>query len=244
VDVIGFLALGGLFTAHITGNLVVAAAHYGTGRFSKFPPLLAIPVFIGVVIIVTCWANAPQTRGYRIQRTLLILQAVLLALCLVLWSGLGPFTNADHLAPVFVGMMAVAAMATQSVLVKMTIPTAPPTTAMTGNFTQLVVDFTKILRSDSSTDAAIKAKHRAAVTCSCLIGWAIGCGGGAVLEMRHNLGALALPTALAGLAILVGELRAGTDDNHSASSSSAHSGPQSVSLEVGCADHGGAQRLA
>ena len=27
VDVIGFLALGGLFTAHITGNIVVLAAH-------------------------------------------------------------------------------------------------------------------------------------------------------------------------------------------------------------------------
>ena len=28
VDVIGFLALGGLFTAHITGNVVIVAAHY------------------------------------------------------------------------------------------------------------------------------------------------------------------------------------------------------------------------
>ena len=28
VDVIGFLALGGLFTAHISGNLCVVAAHY------------------------------------------------------------------------------------------------------------------------------------------------------------------------------------------------------------------------
>ncbi|MBV8314433.1 MAG: DUF1275 family protein, partial [Planctomycetaceae bacterium] len=34
VDVIGFLALGGLFTAHITGNVVIVAAHYVTGSFS------------------------------------------------------------------------------------------------------------------------------------------------------------------------------------------------------------------
>ena len=34
VDVIGFLALGGLFTAHITGNVVVLAAHYVTGGFT------------------------------------------------------------------------------------------------------------------------------------------------------------------------------------------------------------------
>ena len=34
-DVIGFLALGGPFTAHITGNLVVLAAHYLTGGFGQ-----------------------------------------------------------------------------------------------------------------------------------------------------------------------------------------------------------------
>jgi uncharacterized membrane protein YoaK (UPF0700 family) len=27
VDVIGFLALGGLFTAHVTGNVIIVAAH-------------------------------------------------------------------------------------------------------------------------------------------------------------------------------------------------------------------------
>ncbi len=43
VDVIGFLALGGLFTAHITGNVVIVAAHYATGGFSQIGPLLAVP---------------------------------------------------------------------------------------------------------------------------------------------------------------------------------------------------------
>jgi len=49
VDVIGFLALGGLFTAHITGNVVIVAAHYATGGFSQIGPLLAVPVFMAVM---------------------------------------------------------------------------------------------------------------------------------------------------------------------------------------------------
>jgi hypothetical protein len=39
VDVIGFLVPGGLFTAHISGNLCVVAAHYITGGFSQVGPL-------------------------------------------------------------------------------------------------------------------------------------------------------------------------------------------------------------
>jgi AraC-like DNA-binding protein len=49
VDVIGFLALGGLFTAHITGNVVVVAAHHVTGGFGEVGPLLAVPVFVAVL---------------------------------------------------------------------------------------------------------------------------------------------------------------------------------------------------
>ena len=53
VDVISFLGFGGLFTAHITGNLVILAAHYITGRFGEIAPLLSVPVFVLVVGVVT-----------------------------------------------------------------------------------------------------------------------------------------------------------------------------------------------
>ena len=53
VDVVGFLALGGLFTAHITGNVVVVAAHYITGGFYQVGPLVALPVFVAVLGAVT-----------------------------------------------------------------------------------------------------------------------------------------------------------------------------------------------
>ena len=79
VDVIGFLALGGLFTAHITGNLVILAAHYTIGGFCTVGPLLAVPVFIAVLGGVTLALGAFEKMAYRARRVLLGLEAVLLA---------------------------------------------------------------------------------------------------------------------------------------------------------------------
>jgi uncharacterized membrane protein YoaK (UPF0700 family) len=44
-DTIGFLSLDGLFTAHITGNLVVLAAHLINGAQTIVSYVLAVPVF-------------------------------------------------------------------------------------------------------------------------------------------------------------------------------------------------------
>lgn len=81
VDVIGFLTLGGLFAAHITGNLVVSAPHYVTGRFSQVGPLLSVPVFIAVLGAVVLLFGRFQLMT-RSGRALLLLHAALLAACL------------------------------------------------------------------------------------------------------------------------------------------------------------------
>ena len=62
VDVISFLGLGGLFTAHITGNLVVLAAHIVTGRAMPLGPILAVPVFIAVLGLTR--AGGRQSEGH------------------------------------------------------------------------------------------------------------------------------------------------------------------------------------
>src|SRR5205807_9133043 len=78
VDVIGFLALGGLFTAHITGNVVIVAAHYVTGGFSQIGPLLAVPVFMAVLGLVTLASDAIVRTGMSPLRPLLVLHTALL----------------------------------------------------------------------------------------------------------------------------------------------------------------------
>ena len=116
VDVIGFLALGGLFTAHITGNLVVLAAHYVTGGFNQAGPLLSVPVFVAVLGAVTLAVGTPRDlRASR--RTLLILQLAFLGGFLGLGIACGPFADPGSALAIAAGMLGVAAMATQGALV-------------------------------------------------------------------------------------------------------------------------------
>jgi uncharacterized membrane protein YoaK (UPF0700 family) len=205
VDVIGFLALGGLFTAHITGNLVVVAAHYVTGRFSEVGPLLAVPVFAVVLCLVTLASVAVAKARSTSPRGLLVLHASLLLGCLGLGLGFGAFPNADRPMAVLVGMLAVAAMATQNALVRLALRGAPSTAVMTTNITQLTIDLTTLARGLGEVDDLAAVWHRAGVTFSCVVGFVVGCAAGAVLEVRFGLWALALPAAFAVIAIPLGE---------------------------------------
>src|SRR5437868_13635549 len=79
VDVIGFLGLGGLFTAHITGNLVILAAHVVNGGAAELAPMLSVPVFMAVVGLTRLLAGGLEAFQRNTLRPLLALQFLLLA---------------------------------------------------------------------------------------------------------------------------------------------------------------------
>jgi uncharacterized membrane protein YoaK (UPF0700 family) len=205
VDVIGFLALGGLFTAHITGNLVVLAAHYVIGGFSKTGPLLSVPVFVAVLgAAALTFGAAEDPRAPR--RALLILQAALLAGFLGLGAVFGPFADANSGMAVLAGMLGVSAMAIQNALVRLALPGSPSTAVLTTNTTQLVTDMATVARGRVDPGELAQARRRASVTAPCIAGFLAGCAAGAYLEIRLHLLALVLPVILAVLAIPLGEL--------------------------------------
>ena len=104
-------------------------------------------------------------------------------------------------------MLGVAAMATQSALVKLALPGAPSTAVITTNTTQLTVDLATLARGLGEPDDLAMARRRASVTGPCVIGFVAGCAAGAVLEVQFGLWSLVLPVALAGIAIPLGEVR-------------------------------------
>ncbi|MBN9288596.1 MAG: DUF1275 domain-containing protein [Gammaproteobacteria bacterium] len=204
VDTIGFLALGGLFAAHITGNIVILAAHFVTGKFSQTGPLLAVPVFMIVLGIVTLIAGRMERAGFSLLSPLLVLQLLLLFGALLLGITLGPFKNIDGLAAVSTGMFAVAAMAAQSATVKLALKKAPSTVAMTNNITQLTLDLARLVRWRQGTlDEMTAAQHQAKVTLMSILGFILGCGMGAILQNQFDFFALFFPFVLALFALFL-----------------------------------------
>jgi uncharacterized membrane protein YoaK (UPF0700 family) len=206
VDVIGFLALGGLFTAHITGNVVIVAAHYVTGGFSQIGPLLAVPVFMAVMGLVTLASSAIARAGTMPLRPLLLLETVLLAGFLLVGVGFGRFDNADSAMAVLAGMLGVAAMATQNGLGKLALKGAPSTAVMTTNITQLTTDLVALVRNRGDAGELANARRRARITFACVIGFVAGCAAGAALEVKFGFWALALPVVLSALALTLGQV--------------------------------------
>jgi uncharacterized membrane protein YoaK (UPF0700 family) len=204
VDVIGFLSLGGLFTAHITGNLVVLAAHYVTGGFGQVGPLLSVPVFVAFLGIATLVFGTAEIHAAR--RALLMLQAALLAAFLGFGIGLGPFPNADSAGAVFVGMLGVAAMATQNALVRVALPGSASTAVLTTNTTQLTIALATLVRGRGKYDELARARNSVRTLLPCITGFVAGCAAGAYLEVKFHLWALGLPVILAMVAIPLGEV--------------------------------------
>ncbi|MEW7963447.1 YoaK family protein, partial [Acinetobacter baumannii] len=62
IDTIGFIALFGFFTAHVTGNLVLAGAALVKGGAGLWIKLAAIPLFIVTVVITKLLIDRSQTK--------------------------------------------------------------------------------------------------------------------------------------------------------------------------------------
>jgi uncharacterized membrane protein YoaK (UPF0700 family) len=202
-DIIGFLVLNGLFTAHITGNLVILAAHVVGGGEAQIAPMLSVPVFIVMVGLTRLLAGGLESVGLASLRPLLLLQFLLLAGFLVLCVAAGPRIDPNATNAILAGMLGVSGMAVQNALVQISLNGAPSTAVMTTNVTRFAMDVGEVLLGGDPADVA-EARNRAAHILPSIVGFTAGCGLGAVCEAALGTWSLALPTGLALLAFVMG----------------------------------------
>src|SRR5262249_28089859 len=127
VDLTGFLTLGHIFTAHVTGNLVVVAA--AAAQAGPFNPVqaLAIPIFMLALAAVWLIAQASRRRGTSLVAPLLLVQFLLLAAVLVFSVITRPSAAPHGLMAGVAAMIAVSAMACQYALLRLAMPRAVST---------------------------------------------------------------------------------------------------------------------
>lgn len=201
VDTMGFLALAGLFTAHVTGNFVTLGAAIAFGTGGALAKLLALPLFCIVVLATRIGGSAMEARNWPVIRVLLSIKfGLLVAACIfALWHG--PFKDADAASTVAVGMVLVTAMAIQNTVHRAHMAKTPPSTLMTGTTTQIMVDLGDLLSGNVAQGrAAIKARLSKMILS--LASFAAGCVIAAGAFLASPTWCFVVPPILVGLALM------------------------------------------
>jgi uncharacterized membrane protein YoaK (UPF0700 family) len=216
VDTAGFLALFGLFTAHITGDLITAAAVMVNGiNAASIIRLLMIPIFMLTVAVTTVILRSMQSRGAKSIAPML----AFMTLALALFAAAGYYfgknaTNAGSLWTAALGGIGVAAMGIQNAMMRGALKSFSPTTVMTGNLAQFTIDLVELFSprgsSSKSEQAAAREKlgKRLRKSGLPLLGFTSGAFLGAWLTNRYGLVSIGLPAFVSALLSLITWLRA------------------------------------
>jgi uncharacterized membrane protein YoaK (UPF0700 family) len=197
VDTLSFVALFGLFTAHVTGNFVLIGADvagFGQGVFMK---LMAFPAFIAGVVLSSGLVKVARPKGANCSAALLYAAQALLLLAFCL-SGVGaePVVSAASVPVVACGMLGAAAMGVQNAHGRLIARGGVPNTVMTGNVTQAVLDAIDLVSSEVPADAKTAVRARFGKTLQAVACFGVGAIAGALAYRHVSFWALLLPFAL------------------------------------------------
>lgn len=198
VDAVGFVALMGLFPAHVTGELVSLSAQLtATDASAHHQALLAGLFLAGVVVsaLLGRWLTKSKRSPYTLQLGLLgmtLLTFLGFGGCGVMFGGTTWLTAA--------ACAAVFAMGVQNAIMRSALSGTLPTTVMTGNLTQFITELLNWVcgRFDSSAEREHlhQSMRRVATLARPLGGFFGGAALGAWLTRELGLVSVVLPAVI------------------------------------------------
>ncbi len=212
VDVVGFVALYGLFASHITGNFTVMGSDIVHGSSGIIAKLLALPMFLVFVAITRFVVLGYEQKNRSPLRVLLLMQGVLLASCMFAGQSVSPVTDPDKAGPILAALLGVSAMAVQNGYARLIFAAHPSTTIMTTNAAQAVIDFIDMYRGIPGISERARARfERIAPT---VLAFIVGTVAGAYGYILLMFWSLAIPlAALLAVGLLVSTARTPPDNS-------------------------------
>lgn len=198
VDTAGFVALFGLFTAHVTGNLVLAgAAVFEYQEMNNLTSkLLVLPVFVAGVVLCSY-----LIKYRRATLSNLVLSEAIFIFCFSIAGAIFVDKTAmpSNTVISFVASFAVIGMSIQNTYMRKLLNHYTPNTVMTGNFTQFSIDLFNLAdhyinrqanKDEMSQRLSIGSLKKVGLA---LLGFLGGCGVGALLVNSIGLRCCLLP---------------------------------------------------
>lgn len=193
VDTLGFIGLFGLFTAHVTGNFIlIGAALADPSQVSILLKFLAFPAFVvGIAVARVLIAQTQRRNGPALTLALSLQLALLAAFMLfgLLASPIGAQVTPYAMAA---GLFGTAAMGAHSATSRLLLAHLAPTSMMTGNVTQIVIDTVDVLSGTGDSGTA----ERCAKFFWPLLGFGVGAIVAAFAYLAFGFAALIVPIAI------------------------------------------------
>ena len=194
-DTATFIHMGGVFSAHVTGNFVLFAAALAKGiQGADFLKIVTFPVFVFGVALAMLVAGrhaAPRRKIFRILVviTLLLFAAAILAITGVYQKPGIRLGNVD----VVITLLLVTAMAMQNSIHRFV--AGPMTTVMTGTVMNTTASLVNryVLRHEASPE---KAAATGVSPLMMIASFALGCVTAGFATVAFGLGSIILPAGL------------------------------------------------
>ncbi|AYO54728.1 MULTISPECIES: YoaK family protein [Acinetobacter] len=199
VDTASFLAIHGLFAAHVTGNFVtLGAALVSNNHAGAWAKLSALPMFCITILLVKLLDQFFIKRAKTSYPTLLKMMFLFFILAAVISVFYLPFPFTDTWSSFAVGMLLVAAMAIQNAIHRLHWVKESPTTVMTGSTTQLMLDVGELF-SQSNPEKRQIIQQRFKSIFPTMLSFALGCAVAAIVFKFALLWLFIVPPVLMAL---------------------------------------------
>jgi uncharacterized membrane protein YoaK (UPF0700 family) len=187
--------MGGVFSAHVTGNFVLFAAALAQGvQGDDYLKIVTFPVFILGVAVAIVISGRNAAPLHKVKRILLMMTLLLLVAAALAFSGKHASPSLQHgNADVLVTMLVVTAMAMQNSIHRFI--EGPMTTVMTGTVMNATARFVgrHVLHTEADPQQAPIPQVKPLVM---ITAFALGCVIAGFLTVKYGLASIIVPAGL------------------------------------------------